>query len=108
MSSEADMEGTADVSVVALLIVVDHELVRMDEAMCWEDLQSRGKCTTDIVLSAGMRSPLCKIIGWTRPPCLELKPPCALVPAGHPLDNQPQVQCPYLACLSPLRSKMAQ
>lgn len=48
VSSEADMEGTADVSVVALLIVVDHELVRMDEAMCWEDLQSRGKCTTDI------------------------------------------------------------
>ena len=53
------------------------------------------------VLMAGMRSPLCKIIGWTRPSCLGLKPPCALVPTGHPLDNQPQVQCPCLACWVP-------
>lgn len=110
MSSEAGMEGTADVSVAGLLIVVDHELVRTDEAMCWEDLKSQGKCTADIdtAPTAGMRNPLCKIIGWTRPPCLGLKPPCALVPTGQPLDIQPQVQCPYLACLSPLRSKMAQ
>lgn len=92
MSSEAGMEGTADVSVAGLLIVVDHELVRTDEAMCWEDLKSQGKCTADIdtAPTAGMRNPLCKIIGWTRPPCLGLKPPCALCQLGNHWTSSPR------------------
>lgn len=92
MSSAAGMEGTADISVAVLLIVVDHELVRTDEAMCWEDLKSQGKCTADIdtAPTAGMRNPLCKITGWTRPPCLGLKHLVPLYQLGNHWTSSPR------------------
>lgn len=109
MSSEAGTEGTADVSVAALLIVVDHELLRTDEAVCWEDLQSQGRCTTDADSPDGQdeESPL---QNHRLDQALLFRAKTTLCPCTNwASTGQPAPGAmPLPGLLSPLRGKMAQ